>query len=72
MGVRVAVTLPICSQRTVVSLVSDEVIRLLSISQAGPPDPIPANVSSALELHCQQSVPVISLAIPHGFSTLRR
>lgn len=53
-GARVTVTLPVCSERTVVSLVSDEVIRPLSISQAGPPDPIPPNVSSTLELHCQQ------------------
>lgn len=50
-GARVTVTLPVCSERTVVSLVSDEVVRPHSISQAGPPDPIPANVLSTLELH---------------------
>ena len=46
-----AVTLPVFSERTVVPLVSNEVIRPHSISS--PPDTVPANVSSALELHCQ-------------------
>lgn len=55
-----AVTLPISSERTVVSLVSDEAIRPQSISQAGPPDPIP-----------QKCLVSLSTSLPAGFVKVR-
>lgn len=55
-GTRVAVTLPMGSEMTVVSLLSDEAIRPHSISQAAPPDTIPTNDLSTLELHYQQAL----------------